>query len=186
MDPHKFYIEQTTFDGRSYTQGTLFDTYATWGIVCSKSPFRYFGDPKDVASRNWLDQHGEDVYIPSDIKLKKYDAEFTFLCNGTESNVKFNVRNFLLFLMGMRSKKREGKEEVTIPAIGARLAMFDEYTDIGWKDVRYKASSTDGLVMDNADNEVILEFKVTFEIFDPYTEVNILRPVGGGDPRLIW
>lgn len=182
MNPHKLYIEQISYNGETYTRGTVRDTYATWSIVCSKSPFKY-ADAKDVATRNWLDEHGEDVYIPSDVKLKKFDAEFMFLCNGTEANVKSRVKAFLRFLMGKSWKNSQGN---TISATGSRLVVFDEYNGFGWKDMRFKSFSTDGLVMDNGDSEVILEFKVVFEVFDPFTEITVATPIGGGDIVLTW
>lgn len=182
MDPYRLYIEQTTFNGTTYTHGAVRDTFAEWGIVCSKSPFKY-GDPKDVATRNWLDEHGEDVYLPADIKLKKFDAEFTFLCNGTEAFVKRNVKQFMRFLSGMSWQK--GND--TVASAGSRLAFYDTYNSLGRKDVRLKSFSTDGLVMDNSDNEIVLEFKVVFEVFDPYTEVQVNYPL---DPQgsiiLVW
>lgn len=186
MNPHRLYIEQTTFNGVSYTHSQVRDTYDTWGIVCAKSPFKY-GEAKDTASRNWLDEHGEDVYIPADVKLKKFDAEFTFLCNGTEEDVKYKVRQFHRFLSG-KSWKRKNNDgiESTVAANGARLVIYDAYNGLGWKDVRFKSFSADGLVMDNTDNEVVLEFKVVFEVYDPYSEVYTLESVQTGDIVLAW
>ena len=162
MDPYRLYIRQTSFDGEEYTMGATVDTYTQWGIVCAKSPFRRYGDPKDVVSRNWLDENGEDVYIPFNVMLKKFDLEISFLCNGTANTVRSNVKDFLSYLMGRAS---------TVNRVGARLAIYDTYNAIGWKDVRMKSYSSDGLVMDNSDTEVVLEFKVIFEVYDPYTEV---------------
>lgn len=179
MEPYKFYIEQTAYDGVTYTHDRAYETFATWGIVCGNTPYRNYGDPKDAATRNWLDEHGEDVYIPQDVKLKKFDMEVTFLCNGTEDRVKYNVNQFHLFLLGKDSKYKSmhqsGVEvENTISAVGPRLALYDEYSNVGWKDVRFKSFSTDGLVMDNGDDEIVLEFKVTFEVFDPFTKVDLI------------
>lgn len=184
MEPYKFYIEQTSFNGTSYTFGRAYDTFTTWKVVCGKTPFRNYGDPKDVATRNWLDEHGEDVYIPADVKLKKFDMEVTFLCNGTEESVKYNVNQFHLFLLGKDSKYKsinQGGIEIenTITAVGPRLAIYDEYSNVGWKDVRFKSFSTDGLVMDNGDDEIVLEFKVVFEVFDPFTKVDVVTGTHG-------
>lgn len=186
MNPYILYIEQTAFNGLTYTHSTVRDTYETWKIVCSKSAYKKYGDPKDVASRNWLDEHGEDAYIPASAKLKKFDAEFTFLCNGSASDVKYNVTQFHRFLLGETWYQKVNNISTAVSSIGARLALYDTYNSIGWKDVRLKAFSTDGLVMDNSDNEVILEFKVTFEVFDPRTEVEPMYPIGGGNVILRW
>lgn len=171
MDPYRLYIKQTLFEGQEYISGTVVDTYALWNIVCSKSPFKRYGEPKEVASRNWLDEHGEDVYIPQNVKLRKFDMEMTFLCTGTADAVRTNVKDFLAYLMGKPSY---------VNVVGPRLAIYDTYNAIGWKDVRMKSFSTDGLIMDNGDDEVVLEFKVLFEVFDPYTEVKY------SDSKGIW
>lgn len=185
MDPHRLYIEQTTFNGISYTHSQVRDTYSTWNIVCSKSPFKY-GDAKDAVTRNWLDEHGEDVYIPADVKLKKFDVEFTFLCNGTEEDVKYNTRQFHRFLLGKSWKRKTGNSESTVDAHGARLVIYDAYNSLGWKDVRFKSFSADGLVMDNTDDEVVLEFKVIFEVCDPYSEVYVQESGQTGSIILAW
>lgn len=164
MEPYRLYIRQTSYDGEAYTYGKVVDTLEAWNIVCSKSPYRRFGDPKDVATRNWLDEHGEDVYIPSSVKLKKFDAEFTFLCSGSPNILRHNVRDFLDYLSG-----GTGGGEVT--AVGARLVIYDTYNQIGWKDARMKSHSADALLMTRGENEAVLEFKVTFEVFDPHTQV---------------
>ena len=164
MEPYKLYIQQASYDGEQYTYGAVVDTYREWNVVCSKSPYRRFGDPKDVATRNWLDEHGEDVYIPQNVKFKKFDAEFTFLCCGTPQSLRRNIRDFLLYLAG---EIGGGAAE----AVGARLVIYDTYNQIGWKDVRMKSYSTDGLLMTRGEDDAVLEFKVTFEVYDPYTQV---------------
>lgn len=170
MDPYRLYIQETSYDGTTYTQGPVADTYEQWRIVCAESPYKRYGDPKDVATRDWLDEHGTDVYIPNNVKLKSFDAEFTFLCVGTEASVKTKVRDFHRFLLGKGSYM---SGSTTIPPVGARLVIYDTYNGIGWKDVRLKTFSSEALVMDNSDTEVKLRFKVIFEVHDPYTEVTL-------------
>lgn len=167
MDPYKLYIQQTSYDGVTYTKGNVVDTYTQWGIVCADSPYKRFGDPKEMSTRDWLDEHGLDVYIPASVKLKPFDAEFTFLCVGLEDDVKTKVRDFQRFLLG-KGSEISGK---TVAAVGARLIIYDSFNQIGWKDVRLKSFSSEALVMDNGDEEVKLRFKVIFEVDDPATEI---------------
>ena len=168
MEPYKFYIEQCSFDGESYTRGTPRETYETWNIVCSKSVYRHFGDPKEVSSRNWFDEHGEDVYIPANVKLKKFDLEVSFLCNGEYPTLKDKVKSFLLFLMGKNWRNEQGN---LVASTGSRLVLYDGDNSIGWKDVRFKSFATDAFLKDNSDVESVLEFKIIFEVNDPYTTV---------------
>lgn len=169
MEPYSLYIEQSSFDGVSYAYGTLLDTYTQWGILCAESPYRPAGDPKDVATRDWLDEHGLDVYIPQDTMLKHFDIEYTFLCVGSEADVKASVMDFYQFLCG----KASTINQKSIASVGSRLILFDEYTGRGWKDVRLKSFSQDAFVMDNSDDEIKLRFKVVFTVYDPVTPISV-------------
>lgn len=176
MNPYKLYIQQTSYDGVEYTSGLAQDTLAQWYIVCAESPFRPYGDPKEVSSREWLDEHGKDVYIPSDVKYKSFDAEVTFLCTGIDTSLKENVRDFFNFLTGKSSR-------VAPQPIGARLAIYDTFNGMGWKDVRVKSFSPEALLMYDQE-EAILRFKVIFEVCDPYTEVYLTG--SGSNKKIEW
>lgn len=165
MDPYRLYIQQISYDGVSYgTSAPVVDTYAKWNIVCSESPFKRYGEPQNIASRVWLDEDGSDVYIPADVKCKSFDADFTFLCSGAESDVKSSVLAFHQYLLGKIGASGSTPD-------GARLIIYDTFNSIGWKDVYLKSFSPEGLVMDNGDDEVVLQFKVTFTVNDPVTAI---------------
>lgn len=173
MEPYKLYMMQTSYDGLDYTLGDAVDTHARWNIVCAESPFKRYGEPQNIASRDWIDEHGSDVYIPADVKFKSFDADFTFLCAGIESDVKSNFLDFHKFLTG----KNDG-------ATGARLVIYDTYNSLGWKDVYLKSISPDAFVMDNGDNEVVLRFKATFRVNDPFTDITL--SFTDKTPHLTW
>lgn len=176
MDPYKLYIQQNAYNGITYSRGVIADTLDKWKIVCAESPYRIFGDPKDVATREWLDEHGKDMYIPSDVKFKSFDADFTFLCTGSNNEVRANMEDFLRFLSG----KSSGAASRTV---GAWLVVYDTYNKIGWKDVRFKSVSSDALLMYDT-NDVVLKFKVTFEVNDPYTKIDLTY--NNKTPQLTW
>lgn len=161
MEPYRLLIQQTSYNGVEYTKGPVVDTLDRWGIVCSESPFRIHGDPKDAVTRDWLDEHGVDAYIPKESYLKSFTAEFTFLCTGSVDDVRANMGDFFKFLCGAGSD-----------SVGARLVIYDEYNKVGWKDVRYKSHNPDALLMYDV-LDVVSKFKVTFDVFDPATEVTL-------------
>ncbi len=177
MDPYRLYIKQTPFDGVSYDYSApVVDTYTQWGIVCAESPYKRYGEPQNIASRVWFDDDGSDVYIPEYVTSKSYDAEFTFLCVGTESDVKGNVLAFHKYLLGKTGADGGASK-------GARLLLYDDFNGIGWKDVYLKSFSSEALVMDNGDDEVKLKFKMTFSVNDPVTPIT--RTVSHGHVTLI-
>ena len=53
-----------------------------WGIWVKSMPFIVDGETKDVAKRDWLDQHGTDVFVPDEQKLKAYEIECEFVFIG--------------------------------------------------------------------------------------------------------
>lgn len=174
MDPYRLYIQQSHFDGKGYTIGETYDTYKKWNIVCADSPNMPFGGPKDVVSRNWLDEDGEDVYLPKSAYLNKTEVEYTFLCTGTRGSVRQNIKSFLEFLLGRNAG-----------AVGCRLAIVDSFNSIGWKDMRVKSYSSDAYLDVYADDTVV-KFKVSFDVFDPATELEIEVDQETGSVNILW
>lgn len=156
----KTYIQQSTFNGTSYTKGDVVDIYATYGILCQDFPFKMFPSAKPLASRDWPDEDGADVYVPSTRAIASYDVEVTFLYVGTESDIRTNVKNFLKFLYGRNAD-----------ATGPRLIIYNEYLAMGRKDVTVEEVSNEMFDLGNNDPDAIASFKVKFMVNDPTTEV---------------
>lgn len=160
MAVHKLFIMQTNYNGISYTKGTPIDTLSTYNIVCREFPFKLFPETKDVVTKNWKGSHGADAYIPSVNIIKDYDLEVQFLYLGTHAQMRTQIEQFVKFLHGM------------VGNVGARLAIFDEYTQMGRKDI--KVVSVDfGEWWDipDYDTDAIADFKVKFHVYDPVTDV---------------
>jgi hypothetical protein len=165
MAVHKLYIQQTNFDGIDYTKGTPIDTLAKYSVVCREFPFKLFPEAKDVVSKSYKDSHGADAYIPAVNKIKDYDIEVQFLYVGVHNNMRTDIGNFIKFLNGMNGGNDQN-------AVGARLAIYDQYTQTGRKDIRYVTSDF-GTYWDSpdCDTEAIADFKVKFHVYDPVTDV---------------
>lgn len=56
-------------------------------------------------------------------------------------------------------------------SVGGRLAIYDEYTKIGRKDVRVLSVDNDVYSCDDSDPDAIASFKVKFAVEDPITNI---------------
>lgn len=163
MDYKKLLIQQQTYNGSTYTNvGQVVDTQTAFHVACQEFPFKYLPEIKDLPQRDWYDEHGDDVYIPSDgMKFKGYDLEAKFLYVGTQANMKSELKSFIEFIYGQNA---EGSP---------LLAVYDEYTKTGRRGV-YVLSVDDDLVLyDERNPHVIAQFKVKFRVTDPITDITL-------------
>lgn len=153
----KFIIQQQTFDGSEYTNvGSAVDTYKSFGIVCSNFPFKHMPEIKDLPKREWPDEDGEDVFIPSNgIKFSAYDVEGEFLYAGEVNTMKQNVVSFIEFIRG---KNSDGSP---------LLCIYDEYTQTGRRGVYVVDVDTDKYDYDDMSITGISVIKVKFRVTDP-------------------
>lgn len=170
----KFLIQQQTYNGTTYTNvGDVIDTHATFGVVCQSLPFKYLPEPKELAKRDWHDEHGDDVYVPVDgIKFKAYDVEATFLYVGNEETMASNLKQFVDFLYG-RINIVSGSIVSTVNATkNVLLKIYDEYTRTGRRGA-YVVSHDNSLYFFNeVSADAIAQFKIKFHVCDPVTEIN--------------
>ena len=178
MATYRLFIQQTSFNGLEYTKGAVIDTLADFGVVCRESPFKLFPETKDIVTKNWKGSHGLDAYIPAVNKAKDYDIELQLLYVGTHATMKNDITSFIKFLNGVVGHGNQS-------AVGARLAMYDEYTQTGRKDIVYRTCDF-GTWWDvpDFDTDAIADFKVKFHVYDPVTDVtpHFERIVTPGEP----
>ena len=163
MNYKKLLIQQQTFDGTNYRNvGPVIDTQASFNVVCQEFPFKYLPESKELAKRDWSDEHGDDVYIPTDgLKFKAYDTDVKFLFVGTENNMHDQIVSFIKFIYG----RNDGGSPL--------LAVYDEYTKIGRRGVIVDSISEDMYGYDDANNNAIAIFKVKFRVTDPVTDITL-------------
>lgn len=171
----RFFVQQLVYNASigstgSYTLGSFVDTFASFGIACKECPFVLFPESKDVLTEDWPDSHGADVYIPNHAKLKDYDFEATFIASGSDNTIQANIKSFAQFLYGLNTNG------------SSRLAILDEHSGIGRKDVRVESLGNDLWWNEDCDDEKIAIFKVKFHVYDPVTEVTL----SSGGNSLEW
>lgn len=172
-DFKKTYIQQIRFDGMTYTKGSTVELYDRFKVVCSDFPFVLFPKRKDMPTREWTGEHGTDIYVPDEIPLKEYDVDATFLfyqrrgAGVTDETIRESIKSFIGFLYG-RVKGAAGDSVQS-----GRLAVYNEHTGIGRKDIVVAEVSNEIFFSTNYDDDVVAEFRVRFTVFDPVTDVTV-------------
>ena len=176
MEKVKTYIQQLSFNGLSYTKGNVVDLLTAFGIICQEIPFKYKPEAKELPKRDWAGEHGTDVYTPDGgLPIKDYTIDVEFLYVGKDDNkasqsdtrkIRTDIKAFIDYIYG--HSKAPGQ---TGGVQNGRLAMFNEHTGIGRKDITVKKVDPNLFLCDPWDDECLAKFTVTFDVNDPVTNV---------------
>lgn len=161
--------------------GSVVNSFTQWGIVCCQVPFKAGGETKDVAVRDYPDEHGEYAFIPKSLKMKAYDAEFELAYSGKE--LATNPFNLSLAYTNIKSFKAwlTGNDDPTNhpDGTGAELSIYSPFATIGRQgcylleiydeEPRVMTKYENG----NNYNENVVTFKVKFRVTDPMTDVDL-------------
>lgn len=168
MTPYRFYIQQTSFDGEDYTKGSVVDTYLSFGAVCKSFDEQVMPEAKSLVTRNWVGEDGVEVYVPDVVRMKEFDINAEFIITGNESltddaatqDAQSRRKAFIKFLYGRNTG-----------SIGGRLAIYDEHSGIGYKDVVCSKVTPDTAERQFGGNGAVYVLKVVFKVCDPVTDV---------------
>lgn len=165
MEIFKTYIQQLSFDGITYSKGSVVDLLKSYNIICQDFPFKKNPKPKDLPTRDWAGEDGLDVYIPDKIPMKSYDVDVIFLYVGTEQNIRTDISNFIDFIYG----RIKGKNSDNVKS--GRLSIYNEYVGMGRKDVVVSEIDDEIFYCSDADPDAVAKLKIKFTVFDPTTNV---------------
>lgn len=169
MDIPKTYIQQTSYDGSSYTKGAVVDILDSYNIGCVEFPFETAPKSQKLAEREWFGEDGKDVFIPAaGVPLEDYDLEVEFVYKGTVETIGSDMKGFLNFIRGRNSG-----------AVGGRLTVYDEHVGFGRKDVVVDEVDPQMYKADDSDPDALFDFKVKFHVYDPSTEVTVSTGTDG-------
>ena len=149
-----FYIKKTA-EGK-----TAVDVSSVYSVYAQEIPFHIIGKTKELASNNWYDEDGEDVYIPSTIKSESYEMSCKFVCKALRNEAASKVKAFIDFLRGTDGC--------------AEFSIYDPYYKIGRQGCYLLEvdESADVLSSKEGDNEyLIVSFGVKIKVCDPITNV---------------
>ena len=176
MEKVKTYIQQLAFDGLNYTKGNVVDILTSFGIICQEIPFKYKPEAKELPKRDWAGYHGADVFTPDGgLPIKDYTLDVEFMYVGKddykaeasdERKIRADIKAFIDFLYGYAKAPGQSGDVQT-----GRLAIYNERTAIGRKDVTVKKVDPKLFLCDPWDDECLARFSATFDINDPVTDV---------------
>lgn len=128
-----------------------------WNIYIKSIPFKVFPDMKDIPSRSWADQNGDDEFIPDNPVFKSYSIEVEFVYKGNEGTASSSIRSFLSYLSN-----------------DGMFSIYDSYTKVGRTNVRYESYSEDYYSSKKGGEDIVV-FSVSLKINDPITEITLSK-----------
>lgn len=149
---------------------TANDSIAKWGIGCCEFPFVLDGGSKDLATRDWPGEDGEDVFIPEELKLKPYDIEVKMTYVGPLAKSYDNLTAFRDYMTGA-------------DGLGASLCIYNSHTHIGRRGCHWLENSNP--VFNVEESEEVLQFTLKIRVSDPKTRVIAQFSTDGTECALI-
>lgn len=177
MTVYNTYVQQISFDGITYTKGTVVDLLKTFKIVSQDFPFKKNPKTKDLPTRDWAGEDGLDVYVPDKLPMEKYDIEVSFLYVGDEQHIRTDISDFIDFICG----RIKGDDSDSVKS--GRLAIYNEYVGMGRKDVVVSEIGDDIFYCSDADPDAVAKFNVKFTVYDPTTDVTPTYGTYSGEKR---
>lgn len=155
----KVYIQKTK------NGSTVKETVADFDIYCADIPFKLFVEAKDPSKRDWMDEHGDDEYIPdSGLKLKAYTMDVKFCCKGDKFSSNAKIQKFVEYLTGMDGS-------------GAVMMMYCTWTKIGRRGIRFDKLNDKAELVRDGDGDTLV-FTITFKVNDPVSNITPISASG--------
>lgn len=154
IDYKPFYI-QTDADANAV------DT-TTWGLIARTTPFPLFPSPKDPYKNEWLDEDGDDEYLGEvHFEAFEFDVQFHIITKGENA-----VESLVSQVESFRNKIWKGQYKI-----------FDSYTGIGRRKVRYAGGSIEDFRerIRRGESKASCDLTITFKVNDPVTRVILVN-----------
>ena len=132
--------------------GAVINPYKEWNIMVKSLPFNIAPEIKKYASVDWPDEDGDDEYIPSVPHFKAYEMEASFVYIGEYKTANTKIKAFWDYIKS------------------GELQIYDSYTGIGRKGVRYVAYSPEAFHRRSASGDIVV-FKIKFKINNPVDNI---------------
>lgn len=140
------------------------DTAAAWGLVAKSNPAPMLPSPKEPYKNDFKDENGDDEYCGNIF----YEA-FTF-------TVQFYVKAFADPVTNttaeavLNDQVRRFFEKIA----SGEFRVFDSYTGIGYKSVRYAGCDNDSIEYKARDNWATMIIEIEFKVNDPVTRMRLV------------
>ena len=128
-----------------------------WGLVAKANPFPALPLPKEPYKNEWLDENGDDEF-----NAKMFYEAFEF-------DVQFYVKAYDSPAGSGEEIIRKQVDEFFAKIKEGEFSIFDAYTGLGRRKVRYSGFSEDGFK--RGRNWARAIFSITFKVNDPVTRM---------------
>ena len=152
-------VSEHLYIQKTKSGATVKDTVTNFDIYCMEIPFVIMNEAKDLASNDWFDEHGNDEYIPSALKMKAYEMDVKFACKGAWKTCNAKINAFVRYLTGADGS-------------GAEMKMYSTYTQIGRQGIRFVSLNDDAELVRDKNGDILM-FTVTFRVNDPVTDITL-------------
>lgn len=125
-------------------------------MVCTSFPPHPVLEAKDVTTDDWADENGEDSFEPDILLLRAYNLEVQIGYSGDAGTANIKIFDFLKYLLG-----HDGN--------GVRLKMYNPYTNMGYKGVRFVSYTPEQYQNLSGD---LITFTITFRVTEPASTVS--------------
>lgn len=149
-DYKPFYI-QKTLSGVA----TCYDSRVQFGMVARSNPYPALPTPKDPYKNEWLDANGDDEYTET-LYYSAYEFEVSFYAKALSSGGSSAAEVLRGWLNSFFTFVKDGD-----------LEIYDSYTAIGRRKVRYAGFAEDSFV--SRKDWASTTFTITFKVNDPVT-----------------
>lgn len=136
-----------------------YDTSEKYGIYVKDFPFLPVPTKqKNIFSQSWLDEDGDDDYIPSEAYYEPISISVPCIARGLLDTCLTNIRAF-------------------VAEIGnVEFSVYDTYSKRGFQKCRLVEYSENASVLkrtDSATERVVAQFSLSVKINDPKTQITL-------------
>ena len=132
------------------------DLVTDFELVCLSFPFQLGVEAKDVVTDDWVEENGEDSFVPDVLTLKAYNVDIEVGYKGNEGTALTMVDSFIDYLIGL-------------DGFGVKLKIYNPHTNIGRQGVRFLKYEPS--ISFKSNGEEVYTFKITFRVEDPKTRI---------------
>ena len=157
MEYYKFYIQKEGTDstGASYPVKELGEDFKLYEV---ESKFYGNAAVKDIPTRSWHDEDGDDEFVPETYKYKSYEMSVKLACKGDSMSSNTTIKALKDYLSG------------------GQFEIFDTFNGIGRQHVRFVEIPDDAVLYRHyLGEEECLVFTLKMKVNDPKTDITLKK-----------
>lgn len=140
-------------------EGSTVRDSSEWNIYVKHIPFQIAGDVKNINTETWLDENGDDEFVPETLLFKAYEMNCDFVFIGEHGTANTKIGEFLIYITN-----------------GGMFSIYDTYTNIGRTNIRLVKGEDDPKVFYRRDGkDDVVVFSIKLKVNDPTTQITLTK-----------